>query len=238
MKTKFAAIILIIAGIALSMMSFDTYRVKGSGNVISETRNVSGFHGIDVGSAFEVVLVKSAEEKIVIETDDNIMPIIRTKVANGILEIENTENINDPTKLKATIYYKNISDIKLSGAASLTSADVLQTNSLEFDCSGAASVELKLEAGKFDGDFSGASELELTGMVEEAKIDLSGASDLKAFELNIKNLNLEASGAASVNVSVSGKMQINASGAASVRYKGDPDIQLEDISGASSVKKM
>jgi hypothetical protein len=220
------------------MMSFDTYRVKGSGNVISETRNVSRFHGIDVGSAFEVVLVKSADEKIVIETDDNIMPIIKTHVVNGILEIENTENINDPTKLKATIYYKEINDIELSGAASLTSADVLQSNSLEFECSGAASVQLKLEVGKFDGDFSGASELELSGKADEAKLDLSGASDLKAFDLIINNLQLEASGAASVSVSVSGKMQINASGAASVRYKGDPDIQLEDISGASSVKKM
>lgn len=237
MKTK--ALLLVIAFLASGLFAYSgpAKRIKGSGNVIKETRQLDSFHSLEVGGAFEIELIKSSEEKIVIETDDNIMPYIKTRVSGGNLDIDNTEDINNPTELKLSIYYKSLDELDISGAASLYSSDVLKASSLDLDCSGASEITLKFEVGTLNGDFSGASKMEFEGSVKSAELDLSGASVLRAYGLEIGDLDLEASGAAVVKVLVIDKLSIEASGASSVRYKGEPRISLNGISGASSVRK-
>lgn len=237
MKTR--SLLLAIAFIAVSVLGYSipAKRVTGNGKVIKETRQVSNFSSIDVGGAFEIELVKSNEEKIVIETDENIMPFIKIDVSGGELEIDNTEDINNPTELKLTIYYKSLKGLDISGAATLFSSDVLIAANLEMDCSGASEITLKLKVGNLEADFSGASKIELEGIAKSVEMDLSGASVLRAFGLEINTLELEASGAAVVKVLVLDTFSLNASGASSVRYKGSPSIDLKDISGASSVRK-
>lgn len=235
MKTKSLLLVLIFLGFGLSNMAAN--RTKGSGNVITETRTLSGFHAIDIGGAFEIELIKSSEEKIIIETDDNIMPLIETRVSGGELSVDNKKEINNPTKLKLTIYYINIDELDISGAAELYSSDVLKTESLEMECSGASELTLKIETGKLDADFSGASKVELEGQANMVKLEISGAAVINAYGLETKELDLDASGAAVVKVLVMDKLHIEASGASSVKYKGDPSIDIIDISGASSVRK-
>ena len=236
MKTRIITLIVLFIGLGLSQNA-SARKVKGSGNVIKETRSLSSFHSLDVGGAFNIELIKSNETKIIIETDDNIMPHIKTKVSGGELEIDNDTDINNPTELNLTIYYVSLDELDISGAAELYSSDVLTAQSLELDFSGASEVTLKIDAKNLDAEFSGASEAALDGTVTNAEIDISGAAELKAYGLEINNLDLEASGASNVKVLVIDKLTIDASGASSVRYKGNPSINLDDISGASSFKK-
>lgn len=211
--------------------------IKGSGNVIKETRDVSGFRGIDVGGAFEVILIKSSQEKVVLEVDDNLMPYITTKVFGGILEIDNEKDFRNPTELRVTIYYKSIDQIDLSGAASLTSEDVLKSETLEIDASGASDIELKLDTEKLEADFSGASKVEFSGRAKKVEIDASGATVYQALELETENCEIDSSGAAVARIWVTGTLGLEASGASSIRYKGSPSIDIINISGASSVRK-
>lgn len=211
--------------------------IKGSGNIVKETRNVSGFHGIDVGGAYKVVLIKSNEEKIVLEVDDNLLPYIKTKVFGGILEIDNDKDFRNPKQLKVTIYFKSIDEIDLSGAASLTSDDVLKAESIQIDASGASYIELKLDTERLEGDFSGASKIALRGRARNVEIECSGATVYNALDLETENCEIDSSGAAVARIWATGNLGLEASGASSVRYKGSPSIELIDISGASSVRK-
>ena len=188
MKTK--SLLLSLAFIAFSLMSFNVSakHIKGSGKVIKETRTAANFNSIDIGGAFEIELIKSNEEKVILETDDNIMPHIRVRVSGGELEIDNTEDINNPTELKVTIYYKEFNELDISGAASLFSADVLESSHLELDCSGASEITLKLMVGTMEVDCSGASKLELEGKADKVEMDLSGASVIRAYGLEINKL--------------------------------------------------
>jgi len=210
---------------------------RGSGNVIKETRNVSGFHGIDVGGAFEVILIKANKEKVVLEIDDNLMPYVTTKVFAGILEIDNKRDFRNPTELKVTIYYKSIDEIDLSGAASIYSDDVLKTESLEIEASGASDIELKLDLVFLEADFSGASKIEFSGRAKSVEVETSGATVYRAIDLETERCELDASGAAVARIWVTEELSLEASGASSIKYKGSPSIDLISISGASSVRK-
>ena len=185
-----------------------------------------------------IELIKSDESKIVIETDDNIMPYIKTNVHAKELDVKHDVDINNPTKMSLTIYYRELNELDISGAAELFSSDVLTTSYLKLDFSGAAEVSLKLDVKSIEAEISGASNADLEGKAQDAEIEVSGAAVLRAYGLELHYLDLEASGASSVRVLVLDKFIIDASGAATVRYKGTPTLDLDDISGAASFKKM
>jgi hypothetical protein len=77
----------------------------------------------------------------------------------------------------------------------------------------------------------------LFGNADEVNLDLSGASDLDAIDLEANKYNADISGAANARIFVKNELTTDVSGASSLRYKGEPSIVNNDISGAASVKK-
>lgn len=59
----------------------------GSGSMITETRNVSGFDEIVLLGSGDVIVTMTGTESLEIEAEDNIMPLLTTEVRNGRLEL-------------------------------------------------------------------------------------------------------------------------------------------------------
>jgi hypothetical protein len=68
-------------------------------------------------------------------------------------------------------------------------------------------------------------------------VDVSGASTLNTFDLTSQTVEVEASGASTARVNALKSLRATASGASSVRYRGNPATLSNDASGASSVKR-
>ena len=61
---------------------------------------------------------------------------------------------------------------------------------------------------------------------------------IKDYGLETDHLNAELSGASNVSLTINEEIDIEASGASILKYKGNAVITNQDLSGASSVKKM
>jgi hypothetical protein len=82
----------------------------------------------------------------------------------------------------------------------------------------------------------GASKIELAGRVDDLSVVISGASDAKLFNLNAKGAILKASGASSIQATVTELLKANSSGASSIDYKGNPNVKGSNTSGASNIR--
>lgn len=139
-----------------------------------------------------------------------------------------------------------------------TSASVIEVttaaNEVSIDASGASTIKAELTADDLDIDLSGASVATLTGQVTDAEIDLSGASTLRAEKMRTATLDLEcsgaskasaigvqcttqASGASAINVECLQLLNASASGASSIIYSGDCQVNIISNTGASSIRK-
>src|SRR5690242_12646963 len=58
----------------------DGHTVHGSGNVVTEARPVSGFDRVSVSGAGQLKVTQGDAESLTIETDDNLLPYIRSEV--------------------------------------------------------------------------------------------------------------------------------------------------------------
>ena len=125
---------------------------------------------------------------------------------------------------------------------------------VSIDASGASQIKAEMATDQLDIDFSGASVIDISGQVTVAEIEMSGASTLRAEKLRAANLDLEcsgaskayvmginctteASGASGVVVECLQQLNASASGASSIVYSGNCQVNILNNSGASSIRK-
>ncbi|MGB0838889.1 MAG: head GIN domain-containing protein [Chitinophagales bacterium] len=213
--------------------------IKGNGDVVKKERNISSFNAIDISGAFDVFLSQGKTEKLSIEADENLHQYITTKVSNGVLIIgmEKGYSIKKAAELNIFVMLDDLVRLEASGASDVSSKNAIQTGDLQLDLSGASDLDLELNAKKVQLDGSGAIDLSLSGDAEELMIDISGAAEIKAANFEVRQAEIESSGASSIRLHVKEALKIDASGASSVAYKGNPKVTKE-TSGACSIKKM
>ena len=189
--------------------------VQGSGNIVTENRQVEDFSAVDVGGVFKVEITAGKDFSVNVEADDNLLPLIQTSVNGDTLEISTDEKLSSKSPILVRVTAPNISEIKASGAAKVSIIDIKNSE---------LSVEL-----------SGASELTATGETGSLNAEISGASVIKARQLSTESAGVDASGASRAYVSASQTLTAEATGASSVTYLGNPENIEKHISGASSI---
>jgi hypothetical protein len=211
----------------------------------AESRNLSGFHAIKISNAFDVYISQGNEDAVAISASKTEYKAkIITEVKNGVLIIRFDDDKkfwkgwnSDKQKLKAYISVKKLDRLDVSGACDVVLEDGISAEELTIDLSGASDLKGKINAKKLSVDISGASDATISGDAAELKIDASGASDFKGFDLVTNYCTAEASGASSVNITVNKELNARASGASSVRFKGEGLIRDIKTSGASNVTR-
>lgn len=211
---------------------------RGSGNVISETRDVSGFRALEIDYPAEVFVSQGDQELLTIEAEDNLLPGLKTEVDNGVLQIfykaEKGKHVNPTRVVKITIVARDLKDVEFNSAGELT-IEGLKTDSLEVSLSGAGSLELERVQIKGLGvDLSGAGSMTASGTADDLNLNISGFGDFKGADLHGKVASVNISGAGSATVWVDDDLTASISGAGSIRYYGSASVSKR-ISGVGDV---
>ncbi len=61
--------------------------VRGSGIIKTESRSVSGFSSIAFNSEGKVTVQQTGKESLTINAEDNLLPLLESRVTNGILSL-------------------------------------------------------------------------------------------------------------------------------------------------------
>ncbi len=237
---KYLSLILITALAISSCNIIDSERIKGNGKITTKTYNLKNFSNLDLGSSMDVHISQSDDYGVKIETDENLFNYLDVRVHDGnTLEVDVKDNTNlDATgEVKVYISAPSLDKVHLSGAAQLeTEGKFAQEKKIAFDLSGASSGNISIRAPEVGLEASGASTLTVSGECRDVKAGASGASTINSFDLKSENADIEASGASTVRVFSSLKLNARSHGASSVKYRGNPQV-TQDVSGASSVGK-
>jgi hypothetical protein len=214
---------------------------RGSGNVISETRKVSGFDAVSISYPAEIMITQGSSESLKIEAEDNLMPNLRTEVKGSTLEIFYRRNGNmhvNPTKtVKITIVVKDLSNVDFTSAGNLT-IDGLKTNGLDVSLSGAGNLNLdKITVKTLAINLSGAGGMNASGTADDLSLDISGFGDFKGKDLHSQDARVQISGAGSATTWVDNNLDAQISGAGSIGYYGAASV-TKQISGVGGINHL
>ena len=216
--------------------------IRASNTLVSETREASGFTAVDMRAAGRVVLSQGEVESLAVRGPDNIVPLVRTSVQDGVLVIEMETDVivtsldafND---LTFTIGVKDLKAFTISGAADVR-MDGLAAPRLEMELSGAGKIDLAgLSVENLTLTLSGAADVELSGEAASAAILLSGVGNIDATGLEAQTADIHLSGLGNARLWVTEKLTGSISGAGNVEYYGDPATDL-DASGLGVFKSL
>jgi len=191
--------------------------VKGSGNLKTEKRDLPAFKAIETTGAYQVEVICQKPASFEIETDDNILPLIKTDVRDGVLYITSEKSYNPSRAVTLRISLPELTAVSSRGAGEVTIQD-------------AKSDDLKIES-------MGAASIKAAGKVKSATISSSGAGDIDANRLQTEKARVTVAGAASVSVYASEQLDVSVSGVGSVTYGGNPKTVNKSVSGIGSVNQ-
>jgi hypothetical protein len=192
-------------------------KTKGSGNVVTDARDIKGFKGVDVSGTLQVEITAQKDFAVEVEADDNLIPLIKTEVRDGVLHIETEKRCSTDNGLKVRISAPDIESIDASGVSKISLAGV-KNNELRVDT-------------------SGASKVNVNGETARLSIEVSGASSIDAENLRTETATVNASGASHVSVFATSELHSRASGASKIIYSGKPITVEQKSSGASSIRE-
>jgi putative autotransporter adhesin-like protein len=238
MKTLKSVIALILCLGLLTSCDHETIRAQGE--VTSTEVSFSDYSGLRVSNAFNAfVTFSDAEEKIVIEANDNLHNriIVKRDGNDVVIKLKNFTNVKGNATLNAYITTKNMSKFEIAGASTLTLENEWISEDARIEISGASNFTGELSTDNLHLDMSGASKANFFGTVKDVYADLSGSSYLRDYNLQIEKLNIDLSGASSAFLSVSESLEIEGSGASTLKYKGDAMVNSKNLSGASEIIK-
>jgi hypothetical protein len=212
---------------------------KGSGDLITETRQVSNFDGIDLSGSGEVIVTQGGSESLTIETDDNVMEHVKAEVVGGTLKLGFEEGLNliDHTRLIFTVGVDDLKSLKISGSGDIES-DMIETTRLDATISGSGDVQIvDLTAGEVTAKISGSGEIDLAGDATAQDVTISGSGKYQAGDLCGESVEVKISGSGDATVCATERLDSDISGSGSVDYYGRPAINMSG-SGSGKVNSL
>lgn len=212
---------------------------RGSGNVVTEEREASGFDNVALTGIGTVEIIQGDTESVVVQAEDNIISFITTEVQDGTLILGQEENtLINPTKpIQYTVNIIEVNGLSGSGSGDISAA-TLETNTLDLDLSGSGSINVNsLDADSLSINLSGSGQVSLSGLVNDQQLEISGSGEYQAPELNSKTAEIDLSGSGKAVVAVEDTLDVAINGSGSVGYYGDP-VVTSDISGSGSIEQL
>ena len=213
--------------------------VRGSGNVITESRTVAGFNAIELSGIGTLIIEQSDRESLEITAEDNLMRHIQSEVSGSRLQLGGEDFVNlRPTRdIIYRLKVKNLRQIESSGLGKVEMKN-LETDDLAVEISGNGRVSLeKLQATTLTLEISGLGDVSINGKVKSQQIEISGAGNYKAPNLASETAIVDISGTGTAILWVTKQLDLDLSGAGTIHFYGSPMIN-SDISGSGVVKNL
>ncbi len=189
--------------------------VEGSGVIVEEKREVRGFTDVRISGGYEVKITVGAEESLILSGDDNLLPLITTKVEDGVLIVKNQKAISPKSPLRLTLSARALARLEVSGSARGTVSGI--------------------DAAEFGLQCSGSCKLALAGKAVLLDVGVSGSGEVDATALPVKKADVRISGSGEVDVTAAEALKVKISGSGTVTYGGEAAAIEQSISGSGRV---
>ena len=215
MRQTILIVLLIAIGLAAPACKFNGRGIAGSGVRKAEKRELKSFSAIDTTGAYEIHIACQKPVSFEIDADDNILPLIKTEVRDGILFVTSDQRYHTAKPVTLRINLPSLAAVTSRGAGEITIGDV-NGDSLKLESMGAASIDA-------------------AGKAKSVAVSSTGAGKIDTSSLQAEKARVDVTGAASVEVYATEQLDVTVSGAGSVTYSGNPKVVNKHVSGVGSV---
>jgi hypothetical protein len=233
--------------------------VRGSGDVVEETREVSGVTGVNLATIGNLAIEVGDTESLRIEAEDNLMEYFETDVQDGKLIV----GTKDTVKLETTEpvdYYLTVTGldtIEISSAGDIVAPDLeaagfsisigssgdlemgdLEAETLTVNISSSGNVTMgELNAETLEVDIGSTGNLDIAGgEVKTQNITIGSSGNYTAQDLASDEADVGLTSSGSATIWVQDNLKANLSSSGDVRYRGNPTVDATTSSSGDVIQ--
>jgi hypothetical protein len=214
--------------------------VRGSGELVTETRDVGNFEGIKLDGVGRLVITQGSSVSLEITAEDNIMEELTSEVQGTTLVLGYQDQTwlrtIVPTKVVVyTLTVTDLSEVIFNGAGELEMSG-LDTDSFYIEINGAARVDIdELITEDLVVEIDGTGTVTIAGKTSSQEITIQGAGNYQASDLQSDSTAITIAGLGNGTVWATENLDITIDGGGTVNYFGSPNV-TQDINGLGEIK--
>lgn len=215
-------------------MNFDGKSIKGSGNVVTQQRDVKDFTKIEVKKGIECIVTQGNTFKVEVQADDNLQEGILTTVENGTLKISSKyNNYHNVTKI-VRVQLPVIDVLEATAGSELKTNGAIKSNSILLKSSSGSEIYAHIESEKIALESTSGSDLKVEGKAIDLTTASSSGSHIDAQKLLANNVVAQSTSGSDTDVNPLLSLKAKASSGSSIDYYSNPkQITKEETSGGS-----
>ncbi|MDR1879713.1 MAG: DUF2807 domain-containing protein [Tannerellaceae bacterium] len=264
---KKALSVLLTLGLVIGLGSCSSFQtIKGDGNLVTEEIDINSYDAIELaGGTMKVFYVQSEEAAgLTVTVDRNILDKFRFETKNNRLRIRPEKEYQQahfrPTEFTVRTNSNDLQKLGVAGNVNFLVNSPLITEKLEIEVSGSGEINLndtvRLErlslslagsgtlnapafyGGTFSAHIAGSGKINLGGVAQKSSFEIAGSGTVRAFDLQVEEAKCQIAGSGDMEISVSGKIDLEVAGSGHVKYKGNPSKINQQVAGSGSIKKV
>jgi hypothetical protein len=214
-------------------------RVDGSGHVTEEVRAVSDFSKLELAAPVNVQLRNTGAERITLRGDDNILPLLETRVENGrlVVEVRKGASFRTRNRLTAVVEFKQLDGVSIRGSGDVR-ADRIKAAIFEGTIHGSGDVSIDdLTADTVALSIAGSGNFTARGRAGTVGVVIDGSGDVRVQDLEAKTVAVRISGSGDARVHATERLAVRIAGSGDVLYRGSPQVEKK-IAGSGDVRPL
>jgi len=221
---------------------------RGSGNLITEERQVDDFTKIENRGSADIFVIVGREKKVTVRLDDNLVDYIITEVRRGTLEIRSEGSYSSRRGCTIEISIPSLVAVSASGSGDIE-IEHLEAKAFRYRQSGSGDFRAEGDVGELEIRVSGSGEVDAAKLeADDVYVTVKGSGDVQVYARRTLDARTSGSGDITIEGEVEeAEIETNGSGDidarrliatnAYVRTRGSGDVRIrvtEDLDGTTS----
>jgi Putative auto-transporter adhesin, head GIN domain len=202
---------------------------KGTGDEVTETRNLSGFSMIECNDNVNVVIAPGSAYKVTVTAGKKIIDGITTTIENNQLVIANQNKCNwvrsFKNKFTVSVSLPELTAITNWGSGNITTTDTIRTNELHIDNhGGSGAIKLLMNIGSCRTNVhTGVADFNYTGHIGVHYFYHNGNGPFNTLQCQCDVVFTENKGTNDSYIYATKLLEAKTSYVGNIYYKGNPD---------------
>lgn len=182
--------------------------LRGSNNIISEMRTVSGFDRVRLNGVVDVNIVRGADFSVTVSANDNLIRFVETELNGGTLEIGLASGNFRDINAEVDVVIPSLAGITVSSTGGAAVENFSNPSGLTVDMSSTGNVRFN------------------NSNCEQLTANLSGTGDLEAFGLTATTAEVNTTSTGSAEVTVINSLTGSLTGTGDISFRGTPSVDV------------
>lgn len=213
-------------------------RLRGSGNVVEKARQVGAFTKLRLEGPVDVRVNQAAADAVKVSADDNIEPLVETRVDGDTLVVRLQPGAGFTTRQTPVVSVdaKALQAIVVNGSGDL-SLERFKGDQLALTLSGSGDLRVGLlEVRELNATLSGSGDVRVAGRADAQSWTLNGSGDVDARSLPGRSAKAQLNGSGDLDLGVVETLDASVRGSGDLSYGGRPQVK-QSVSGSGEIHR-